>query len=209
MWVLSARIPADPPASCAPTAALKALRHPKSSFSIQLEFKAHSELPVTGCAALKRRCNLPESRIAPQSVRRSETRRVKEIEELTADFQCHAFLRDERFFDRDINVVDPIGSESRKIPGRISGLLIAGICKATRTESALSSESRLVGTDAAAWVANDVGSLIAIVEGWLRHADIDRLSRLESQDGRERPTSHDPVQSAIHVSPNPPSSSDR
>ena len=74
---------------------------------------------------------------------------------------------DKCFLKRDINVVDPIGSEIRKIPGRISRLLIAGICKAGRIESALPSQRRLVGADAAVRVTNDIGSLIAIIEGRL------------------------------------------
>src|ERR1700733_12544550 len=98
------------------------------------KLEPQSKLHNARRAARRGRSDVAESAVAIVQVGKAEARRVREVEELAAKLELHLFADREFLGEREIDVVDAVGTQVREVARRVAGSLVAGIGKAGGVE---------------------------------------------------------------------------
>ena len=105
--------------------------------------------------------------------------------------------------------MDAVGAQPGKVTRSIPRNLVAGVGKAVAVE--IGGRSRILptqggGVHAGSGLklgAHNLGTLGAVRQTGVGHAEGQRLSRLLGDDCRERPASHNGIECSVHISANP------
>src|SRR3984885_7357357 len=98
------------------------------------KLESQTELHNARRAARRGRSDVAESAVAIVQVGKAEARRVREVEELAAKLELHLFADREFLGEREIDVVDAVGTKIGEVARRIAGGLVTGIGEASGVE---------------------------------------------------------------------------
>src|SRR5215469_10304984 len=129
-----------------------------------LELEAQAKLRNTRRASRRRRGYFTKRGAPDPYVGECEPGCVREVEELGAQLQGHAFMDREFLREREIHVVDPVATKLGEIPRRVSRHLVTRIGETRGIEERFPGGcSRVVADAARKSTANHAGPLISVI----------------------------------------------